>query len=225
MLEFNTTEIIQTFQNLDYYYVFYNLLSITYLELLAFTVGMFIYAVFVWYFYKKLAKRDIFELNLEKYDLPGVKWRTLKKMGDIFTYILKYGIIFPFYVGFWFIVLSIFMFLLAKNLTVRNIALISVSLVSTIRVASYFKEDLSHDMAKLMPFALLAIFLTGPSFFSWDLFMNRLSSIPSLGWEIPQFFIFSILLEWVLRILYSIKVAGSRRISSREVSESTGVKV
>ena len=69
MLEFNTTEIIQTFQNLDYYYVLSNLIGITYLELLVFTMGMFFYAVFVWYFYKKLAKRDVFELNLGKYIL------------------------------------------------------------------------------------------------------------------------------------------------------------
>jgi len=213
MFEFNTTEIIQNFQNLNYYNMLYNLISVTYLELALFTIGMFIYVAFVWYFYKKLAKRDIFELNLAKYDLPEVKWKTIKKMGSTFAYILKYGIVFPFYVGFWFIVLSIFLFFLAKNITVRNIALISMALVSTVRIASYFKEDLSHDLAKLMPFALLAIFLTDPSFFSWNLFMNRLKTMPSLGWEIPQFFIFSILLEWTLRILHSIKVAGSRRIT------------
>jgi len=228
MFEFNTTEIIQNisnFQNVDLNYILPNLLSLTYFELLAFTFGMFLYSMFVLYFYKKLAKRDIFELNLEKYDFPEVKWKTLKKMGDTFAYILKYGIVFPFYIGFWFTVLSIFMFLLAKNLTVRNIALISVSLVSTVRVTSYFREELSTDLAKMMPFALLGIFLVDPSFFSWGLFMNRLKTIPSLGWEIPQFFIFSILLEWTLRIFYSIKVVGSRKISSREVSESTGVKV
>jgi len=35
--------------------------------------------------------------------------------------------------------------------------------------------------------------------------MARLSEIPNLGSQIVQFLIFSIVLEWILRILYLIK--------------------
>jgi len=105
---------------------------------------------------------------------------------------------------------------MAKDISVRQIALVSMAFVSTVRITSYFKEDLSHDLAKLLPFALLAITLVDPNFFSWDLLQNRLSAFPSLGWEILQFITFSILLEWTLRILYSMKVVGSRKIKTPE---------
>jgi len=193
----------------------------TYLELLFFTIGMFFYAVFVWYFYKKLAKRDIFELNLSKYDLPEVKWKGLKKSWSSFLYVLKYWILLPFYVIFWFFVLSIFLFFMAKNVSVRQTALMSIALVATIRITSYFKEELSHDLAKLMPLALLVIFITDPSFFSWDLFLNRLKSLPLLWKDILQFVIFTILLEWALRISYGIKNRAVHKKVNQGISQQT----
>jgi len=216
MFEINTTQLVQTFQTMDPYYILSSMIGTTYLELLVFSVGIFLYAAFVWFFYKNLAKRDIFELNLSKYDMPEVKWRRVKKAGSTFLYILKYGIVFPFYVVFWFVILSIFLFVMAKDIDVRQIALISMALVSTVRITSYFKEELSHDLAKLFPLALLVIAVTERNFFSWNLLMNRLEAFPSLGWEILQFLTFSILLEWTLRILYSMKVAGSRRVKPTE---------
>jgi len=163
-----------------------------------------------------LAKRDLFKVDLSKYDHPEVKHKSFKKSVSAFLYILKYGIIFPFYVVFWFVVLSVFLFVMAKNVTIRQVALISIAMVSAVRITSYFKEDLSHDLAKLTPLALLAIFFTDPNFFSLDLLMNRLGTITSLGWEIIKFLSFCILLEWALRILYSVKVAVSRTTIPKE---------
>ncbi len=216
MFEFNLTGIVQTLQSVDYYSVIYTMITTTYLELLIFTIGIFLYAVFIWFFYKNLGKRDLFKLDLSKYDLPEEKHGGLKKAVSTFLYILKYGIIFPFYIAFWFVVFSIFLFVLAKNVTVRQIALISIAMVSAVRITSYLNEDLSHDLAKLTPLALLGVFLIDPNFFSWDLLIARLGLIPSLGLELLYFLSFSILLEWVLRILCSIKGAGSRKSSPKE---------
>jgi len=155
-------------------------------------------------------------LDLSKYEIPGIKWRRAKKAGSILLYILKYGIIFPLYVGFWFAVLTIFIFIIAEDIDVRQGALISIALVSTVRITSYLKEDLSRDLAKLMPLALLAIALSNPNFFSWDLLIIRLNTIPNLGWEILKFLTFCILLEWVLRSLCSIKKACSPKIAPAE---------
>jgi len=205
MLGVNTTDILQTLQSVNYPNVIFNIITTTYPELLIFTIGMLFYAVFIWFFYRNLSKRDLFKLYLSKYELPGTKWRRAKKAGSILLYILKYGIIFPLYVGFWFAVLTIFIFIIAEDIDVRQGALISIALVSTVRITSYLKEDLSRDLAKLMPLALLAIALSNPNFFSWDLLIIRLNTIPNLGWEILKFLTFCILLEWVLRSLCSIK--------------------
>jgi len=214
MVPINTTDILHTLQTADYYDVLRNLISTTYIELAVFTIGIFLYAVFVWFFYRHLSKRDLFKLDLKKYDMQRLKYRRLKKAGDIILYVLKYGIAFPFYVGFWFAILTVLIYTVAENVAVRQVALISVALVSSVRVTSYLSEDLSRDLAKLVPFALLAIFLMNPNFFSYDLLIARLTAIPSLGWEILRLLTFSIILEWILRILYSVKSPGKSENSS-----------
>jgi len=206
--------IIATMQ--EGYMFFYNQLSPiigrTYLQLFIFTIGLSIYAIFVWYFYKTLSKRDLFKINLEKYNLPHVKHKTLGKTGSVIAYILKYGFIFPIYIFIWFLILSFFLLILTEEFVINNILLISIVVVSATRVISYYKEDLSNDLAKLIPFALLAISLVDPNFFSIGTTVSRFSEIPNLWSQILQFLIFSIVLEWILRILYLIKrgVSGSK---------------
>lgn len=197
----------------DYMFLYNQLSSIigeTYLQLFVFTIGLFIYAIFVWYFYKTLSKRDLFKINLEKYNLPHVKHKTLGKVGSVLAYILKYGFIFPIYIFIWFLILSLFLLVLSEKIAINHIILTSVVVVSATRVTSYYKEDLSSDMAKLIPFALLAILLINPNFFSMEITMARFSEIPNLWSEILRFLIFSIVLEWILRILYLIKKGLSR---------------
>jgi len=213
----NVTSVIQGFQLVNYQYILSNIIGPTYLEVLAFTLGMFFYAVFVWFFYKKLSKRDIFELNLEKYDLPEVKWKGLKKSWSSFLYVLNYWFLFPLYVLFWFFVLSLFLFFMAKNVSVRQIALMSIVLVATVRITSYFNEEWSQDLAKLMPLTLLAIFLIDPSFFSWNMLLNRLKTLSSLWEDVLQFITFTIFLEWILRICYGIK---TRAVHKRMLLET-----
>jgi len=218
MFEINFNEIVNNLQSFDYQYIISNIIGPAQLELIAFTIGMLFYAVFVWFFYRNLSKRDLFKLDLSKYDISRENWVKVKRALSIFLHLLKYGIIFPFYVVFWFAVLSGFLFVMAKEISVRQIALISIALVSTIRITSYLKEDLSHDLAKLIPFALLAIFLSDPNFFSWDLLTTRINTISSLSFELLQFLVFVIALEWTLRILYSIKVSFSRGSDQQKIN-------
>jgi hypothetical protein len=206
------------------YMHFYNQLSSiigeTYLQLFVFTIGLFVYAVFVWHFYKTLSKRDIFKINLEKYNLPYVKHKTLGKVGSTIAYILKYGFIFPIYIFIWFLILSLFLLVLTEEVAINNILLTSIVVVSATRVTSYYKEDLSNDLAKLIPFALLAISLVNPNFFSMETTVARLSEISNLWSQILQFLIFSIVLEWILRILYLIKRGISKPKKSSEIKKT-----
>ena len=216
MLGVNTKDIVQTLQTGDYYSFIYNMATTTYLELFTFTIGIVLYAVFIWFFYRNLSKRDLFKLDLSKYDRAEVKHKTTRKAGSAFLYLLKYFIIFPFYVVIWFLVFLIFLLVLAENVTLGQIALISGALVSTVRITSYLNEDLSHDLAKLTPLVILGVFLTDPNFFSFDLIIGRLQGVPSLGWQLLHFISFCILLEWVLRILYSIISSSSPKPASTE---------
>lgn len=193
----------------EQYFYFYGeiskFLGETYLNLLIFTVGLFVYAVFVLHFYKTLSKRDLFKLDLSKYTLPRIKHKTLGQIWEFLKYILKYGIFFPIYISVWFLMLSLFLLLLSKDITTTHILMTSIVVVSATRLASYYNEELSVDLAKLIPLALLAILITSPGFFLMETTIERLSVIPTIIPEIVQFITFSVLLEWALRFLYLIR--------------------
>lgn len=91
-------------------------------------------------------------------------------------------------------------------MTVDTVFLVSSSLIIAIRIAAYYNEDLSKDLAKLLPFALLGIFLLSPTFFSLDEVMQRLSEIPNFVIQIAAFIVVAIAVETSLSILYLIKV-------------------
>jgi len=206
-----------------YMYIYNQVSSIVgevYLQLFAFTIGLFIYAVFVWHFYKTLSRRDLFKINLEKYNLPYVKHKTLGKIGSAIAYILKYGFIFPIYIFIWFLILSLFLLVLTEEATINLIILTSVVVVSATRVTSYYKEDLASDVAKLIPFALLAISLVDPNFFSMETTVARFSEIPNLWSQIIKFLIFSIALEWILRIVYLIKKGVSGPEKTKKIEKT-----
>jgi len=194
-----------------------------YVVLLTFTIGIFAFAIFIWYFYRTLSKRDIFELKFNRKKI-SVKHEKLSKILSVLGYGIKYGILFPFYVCFWFAVLSIFLLLLAKGLSTQQILLFSACLVATVRITAYYKEELSRDLAKLLPFVLLTYIIIEPSFFSLETTLSRLSELVSFLYQIPQFLLYGIVLEWVLRILYFLKVFLLKLKVKRSFSEENKEK-
>ena len=214
---FNATTILSIFESNMYFQRLSSLIGRTYIDLFVFTLALFVYAFFIWQFYRRLAKRDLFELDMYKHEiLPDSNMKTMKKVFSGMAYVLKYLILFPLYVAFWFAVLSLFLFILAQEVAVRQIIFISVILISSIRMTSYYKEELASDLAKLVPFVFLGILLTQPTFFSFNLFYERLQEIPNLTSVIIEFLAFTIVFEWIVRLLYSI----NRKIMERVATQS-----
>jgi hypothetical protein len=87
----------------------------------------------------------------------------------------------------------------------EEIFFISISMISFVRIAAYYKEELATDIAEVIPITFLVIFLTDPTFFSIDIILARweefLSSFPG----VLTYLLFTICLEWVLRIFYLLK--------------------
>jgi hypothetical protein len=171
------------------------------LSLALYTVGIALYGIIIWNFYRHLAKKDIFSTDFSKYKAMHGGVTFVKKFLSSFFYILKYLVIFPLYTFLWFGILSGFLFLLAKTQTVENILLISITIVSAIRLTSYYSEDLSKDLAKMIPFALLGIFVVDPSFFSISLVYERFLELPSLINVIVRYLLFVVVLEFGLKIV------------------------
>jgi len=167
-----------------------------------FVLGIVVYALFIFKFYRFIGKKNIFELDLHKYDTS--KFGALKKAVSGILYIFEYIFLFPIFAFSWFLVLTVLLSVLSKHHAVENILLISIALVSAIRIAAYYNEDLSKDLAKMLPFALLGVFLVDMTFFSLDTTIATITQLPTMWKNMLYYLVFVIALEFILRISYAI---------------------
>ena len=172
-------------------------------ELALWTISIAAYCMLIYHFYKFIAKRDIFGFNALEVELE--RRDSFRHISGTLAGAIKYGILFPIIVSIWFSGFSILLFFLAKALSTAQILLISISFVTAIRLVSYYNGDLAKDVAKLIPFVLLGVMIVEPTFFSLDLVQQRIDSIFEFLPDIPVYFAFLVLVEWVLRVLLALK--------------------
>ena len=173
--------------------------------LVFFTAVIVIYSVFVFNFYRFLAKKNIIELNLNQYNQYSNP--AAVKFFAVIFFIIEYIILLPVITFFWFGILSILILVLAKGLDAKTILLISAALVASVRATAYINEDLSKDLAKMLPFTLLAIAITTAGFFDISALISRISEIPSLFSNIPYYLLFIVAVELIMRTGEFIKNA------------------
>ena len=158
------------------------------------------YSIFVFIFYRNLAKRDLITLNLDKYsnNLTG----KIKKYIKSITFVIQYILIIPILLTFWTLVLAIILTLLSSDADHSRNALIATSVVGSVRILSYWTEDLSRDVAKMLPFGVLGVFLVG------DAQVSEIRELLQSLEEIATSFVSSLFLiavvEGVLRSITSI---------------------
>ena len=182
--------------------------------LIFFTAVIVLYSVFVFYFYRFLAKKNIIELNLNQYNQYASP--TIVKFFAVIFYLIEYIIILPVLTFFWFAVLSVLILLLAKEIDISTILLISAALVSSVRITAYVSEDLSKDLAKMVPFTLLAIAITTSGFFDINALVSRIIEIPALFSEVAYYLLFIVAVEIIMRIFTFIETIVQ---SSKAVEE------
>jgi len=171
-------------------------------DLFLYTIFIAIYAIFIWKFYKFLASREIIQLNLKQYNhsnYPG-----MEKFFAVILFTVEYMIILPFLVLFWFTVLSLFLLLLSKSQSAQQILLIAAAIIASTRITAYISEDLSKDIAKILPFTILGLFILEPNFFNIESMFAKVSQIPGLFNHIIIFIVFIFIVEFVLRGVYSV---------------------
>ena len=166
--------------------------------LAVYVVGMAIYAIFIFKFYRFVASRDMFELDFSKYETSRFKF--VRTLLHFVFYVLRYLIIFPVFAFFWFGVLTIILAFLSKEQAFADVLLVALATVGTIRITSYYHEDLSRDLAKILPFAVLGIFLIDVSFFEIGESLDILEQADDHREAILYYLIALIALEFALRI-------------------------
>ncbi len=167
-----------------------------------YVLGMSVYAIFVFTFYRFVASRDMFQLDLTKYEHS--RFRGLRSMLHLILYVVKYIIIFPIFAFFWFAVMTLILAFLSKGQTFSETLLIALATVSAIRATSYYNEDLSRDLAKILPFAVLGIFLIDASFFTVSESLEVLKDARFYSENILYYLTFLIVLEFALRLLMGV---------------------
>ena len=166
-----------------------------FLVLLSSTIVLFLAIFIMWYFYhRQLSRKNLF-------DIPKIDSdRKFVNFINRFVYFSKYLIIFPLYSFIWFLIFSFLLVLIAKARPIGEIMFFGIVIVSVTRIAAYVSPKLAEDMAKLLPWALIIVFLTDPTSITIESiqisFNNFVQEIPNVA----KYLIFIAFVEWSLRM-------------------------
>mgnify|MGYP000359642748 FL=1 len=184
------------------------------------------YSGFVFMFYRLLAKRDLLTLDLKRYEdsMTGrirVFFRSL-------LFVAQYVLLIPILIGFWTVVMATILTLLSDSSDHSRNAMIATSVVGAVRILAYWTEDLSRDVAKILPFAVLGVFLVGSTSVNFSEFKALYSNLPELADAYLNSLILLSILETVLRVGHVVKdlFGGQRRVKKKlkKISKETGRK-
>ena len=177
-------------------------------------------------FYRLLAKRDLLTLDLKRYEdsMTGrirVFFRSL-------LFVAQYVLLIPILIGFWTVVMATILTLLSDSSDHSRNAMIATSVVGAVRILAYWTEDLSRDVAKMLPFAVLGVFLVGSTSVNFSEFKALYSNLPELADAYLNSLILLSILETVLRVGHVVKdlFGGQRRVNKKlkKISKETGRK-
>ena len=158
-------------------------------------VSIAIYSIVIWHFYRFIARRDC--LTIHSVSHPKV------------VGFLKYFFVFPFIAFLFFLGFSLMMLFLTRDYEILAVLSTSFAVIVAIRITAYYSRDLSKDVAKMLPFALLGLFLVAPTYFSFEEIIDKIYSLPEFFNLCIQFIILITLVEWILRIILAVKNAIS----------------
>ena len=198
----------------------------TYPTLMA-IIAIAVYSGFVFMFYRILAKKDLLTLDLSKYadDFGGKVKKYLRSM----LFVVQYIVVVPILIAFWTLVLAVILTLLSDSSDHTRNALIATSVVGAVRILAYWTEDLSRDVAKMLPFAVLGVYLVSSTSVQWSEFRELLESLPELAKSFFSSLMLLAILETLLRIVTTLKRIRSKRWKrkkmQKEISRETGRSV
>ncbi len=197
-------------------------------NLLILVLLIVLYSIFIWKFYRFIATKNFLGLNLNKHNKSQNPFFTKLLAGAL--YFLEYIIILPFLIFFWFSIFTLFLIILTTTEEISQILIISATIVAAIRMTAYYKEDLAKDLAKFLPFTLLAIAVLNPNTFSEAQYIERIishfSQIPNFFNQIGYYLLFIISLEIILRFfdfifsLFGLEEVEEIKKSAKEEEEN-----
>lgn len=179
-------------------------------------LGIVVYLVFIFEFYRFVARRDVFELRLRRFAHGPLGWgiAAVENVLRVVFYLLEHVVVYPILIILWYLAFVILLAFLAEGLGVESLLLIAMAVVSAVRVTAYYNEDLSRDLAKMLPLALLGVvILEGAASVSFGASLALVYELPAYWRRVLSYLLFLVPLEFVLRVT-RILVTG--RLSTGE---------
>lgn len=171
-----------------------------------YAIGISVYGLFVYFFYETLSRKNLLGERWQDADFGPLTlvWRAI-----------RYIFLFPIVTFLFFIVLSTsFLFFSAAGQIavdqvtfVNQVLLISMAIVTSVRITAYISQPTSHDIAKLLPLGMLAVFIVGLNMEADVIretvrLFREFFSVEILTGVVARYFLFLILLEGALRLVY-----------------------
>ena len=166
-------------------------------------IGIVLYSAFVFKFYRFLAKKDLIDADFSQYSDGFTGF--MKRFVDGILLIVQNILFAPFLISFWVLILAVILTLLSGGDDLYWNVLVATSVVGSVRVISYFSEDLARDVAKMLPFAVLGVFLVDAGAFNWDAVSILWSHLDEFAISFASSMALVVILETVLRILSTMK--------------------
>ena len=104
--------------------------------------------------------------------------------------------------------------------------MLATAVVGSVRILSYWTEDLSRDVAKMLPFAVLGVFLVSSISVEFSEFEELIQNRNELARSYLNSLILLSILETVLRIFHGMKelIISQRRVNKKlkKMAKETG---
>jgi hypothetical protein len=175
---------------------------------LLFIIGIAIYSLFVWHFYRFISKRDLFpKLFYVFSERKEENLSIAKRIGFGSAYVVA----FPFMIFIWFTVLAFFVFLISQEMPFEIAIFVSMAIIGVVRILSYYREEAAKEVAKMIPYAILSFLLTSAAVYASPNFFTEkaLGSIPEQFIENFEGIIAAILIisifEYSFRVAFIVK--------------------
>ena len=157
------------------------------------------YTMTVFYFCRFISRRDV--IRFQYAGLRSLVARNTALRVLLFSWIwsVRYGVLFPIVAYGWFIMLTVMLAILYNSREPAQLILISMSVITAVRVTAYLDEDLSRDIARILPFALLGLFIASFSDIEIEATLRLLRESVQEWERLLYYWVYVILQELVLR--------------------------
>ncbi len=160
---------------------------------------IFIYAIFISKVYRLISKKDIISLNLQQYN--SFDHPSLNKLFAGILYFIEYIILLPFLILFWYILFALALILFSDIGSLDQVLLLSAAVVGSIRLLAYYNNEISAEVAKLVPFTILAITLLSHKLIDISKFREFMGNMQESIIFVGYVLLFIVCLEIILRFL------------------------